>query len=442
MNKYLKATAGALLLAGFIAPNVNAADIPYGMSYSGGEVLGASNVVEAPTLINSLTELTKWDESEATYHSNSDLWHEGYWLDDQKNCFPSKYLLFSESSEIDWENEDLGVDINDGTYTRSFRIKDIQVYDPNNKLDDDKTFAIRSTGGFNIGEVFTDKKCKNRINTYELDINDGKSVRLYAETETKLYKNSTGKDVFDDLYYGITDIDAAQSYKILNEGNEFVAGEMYARSIRSLQPSEDESPSNDENMYVDSGNYIYSEGMFNTHRDASIFVKVKPQAQSDGLRVVYGFRHKAGSSTLLFAKQLLVQYESDDKGVITGIEDEEIISGDNPTGSSTEPNEGYELDYWTADKDVTLEDGTVIEAGKPLTPEEVMLVDVREDLVFTAIHKAKEEPGVPEVPDTGNFTGSTNGVAFSIAAMMAIGVTLSAWIIARINHKKVQFNKH
>ena len=139
--------------------------------------------------------------------------------------------------------------------------------------------------------------------------------------------------------------------------------------------------------------------------------------------MVYGFASAAGSSTAYHAKQYAVEYVSDKNGEIEDIETENILPGETPSGSTTTPADGYELDYWTANKDVTLTDGTTIKAGNPISSEELAEVIVNEDLVFTAVH-VESEP--LEVPDTGASTSEKNA---ALVAISVIGAVLGASIL-------------
>ena len=105
-----------------------------------------------------------------------------------------------------------------------------------------------------------------------------------------------------------------------------------------------------------------------------------------------------------------VSYESDDNGTITGTTDEVIVPEHNPNGSDSEPEEGFVFDHWVIDKDVTLEDGTVIKAGDPVAPEQVPQIIVTEDLVITAVHKDIRLNVVYESDTHGEITGITDEV--------------------------------
>ena len=218
---------------------------------------------------------------------------------------------------------------------------------------------------------------------------------------------------------------------------------MYAASESVLQDSSVDVDLN--NMYVASGHYICSEFGDVEHDEkmlsdfkSNVFVKASIEAQREGLDVVFGFAGAAGSGIQYYARQYVVKYASDENGIISGVNTEDIISGNHPSGSSTTPNEDYEIDYWIVDKNVALTDGTEIKAGKYITPEQIKQVVVNENLVFTAIHKTESNIAVP---DTGLFTGAANAEQVVILlAVVLIGIPIVG-SLPKIFHKKIGFKK-
>lgn len=242
------------------------------------------------------------------------------------------------------------------------------------------------------------------------------------------------------MYFGLTDVDAGQSYKILNDGNKLSSSNMYAKSAELLQPEDSDL----RNMFVSSGNYIYSQynadGHFNIREKGNdVFVKLNEATQKDGLDVVFGFSGLAWSGVEYYAKQYTVNYISEDGGKITGLTEEKVMPEKNPSGSEATPNKDYKLDYWKADKDVTLEDGTVIKAGEKLTMEQIKQVVVDQDITFIAVYKAVSPVSAP---DTGVYTGGFNA---SVAASLLMGVLLvgglAVGLTPRVFHKRVGFKK-
>ena len=140
------------------------------------------------------------------------------------------------------------------------------------------------------------------------------------------------------------------------------------------------------------------------------------------------------------ATRLVVKYESDDYGEITGIENENVDPYKNPSGSEQSPDDGYILSHWIADKDVTLEDGTVIKAGDPILTEQIKQVIVDQDITFTAIHVAKGTPVA--TPNTGTVSKGID--AAQIASVSIIGlilIGLFAKYLPRFMRKKVKFDR-
>ncbi|WP_241673671.1 SHIRT domain-containing protein [Finegoldia sp. BIOML-A1] len=63
---------------------------------------------------------------------------------------------------------------------------------------------------------------------------------------------------------------------------------------------------------------------------------------------------------------------------------EEVELKSNPKGTETKANEGYKFSHWTADKEITLNNGTKIPAGGKITEEQLKQAVITEPLTFTA----------------------------------------------------------
>ena len=63
---------------------------------------------------------------------------------------------------------------------------------------------------------------------------------------------------------------------------------------------------------------------------------------------------------------------------------EEVELKSNPKGTETKANEGYKFSHWTADKEITLNDGTKIAAGEKITEEQLKQAVITEPLTFKA----------------------------------------------------------
>lgn len=445
--------ASAILAAGFLSSaSVSAANI-YNMDYEGGSPLDASNVSINPTLINSLTPLIADEDGSNLTFSNSSKWEdEGYvsWADGR--CDKIRYIRAWDSERIT-EDDDISYSITGSKYASSIKISGITVEDLADLSESGDGLSVgvnQSNGWLFVGfSIYAEKNEDGTCNTStkvenvkNLTVSDGGKV--FVETNIKLNKKgATTPFVSDELYFGITDIDQAQSYKILNPSNLLTKNNMFAESASSLQPADGTSESEFKNMFVVDGNYIYakydaSKNPAISNANSNIYVKINAAVQEDGLDMVYGYVRPAGSGLNYYAKQYVVNYKSDENGTITGIKNENVIAGLNPTGSTEKPNEGYTLQYWIADVDVTLKDGTVIKAGTKITDDQIKNVAVNSDITFTAIN----DNGII-APDTGYFTGEHDNVSLIFGIALPVGVTLTlitAGIISRKKHS-VGFNK-
>ena len=422
-NRKKKITLAATILtvANVMATPVFAAN-PYNIDYTGGQELGEETVTINPTLLSELTPLIDMgaDDVEITF-SNSNLWKEGY--SNNGYCTPIKYIEVSSSADFS--------DVKNLYYTVSNRQYTIRV-DIASLIKEDLTFSAETDwvaagvltgnsasakgtpkGSLEIGfPIASDEACETNA-TGSLNIASTRGA-IFLDTKQKLYATSEPGTVFSssELYYGILDIDAYQAFKILNTGNELTKSNMFAKSATVLQPATGEI----KNMYSEEGKYIYAQSTV-IDQDADVFVKLSEATQNAGLEMVYGFKSNAGSPISYYAKQYTVEYVSDKNGKIDELETENIIAGKTPSGSTTTPAEGYELDYWTADKAVILTDGTKIKAGDPITSKQIKQVIVGEDLVFTAVHV---ESAPIEVPDTGASTSEKNAAFIAVSIIGAV----------------------
>ena len=455
-KRLLSAASIALLGMPLFSTNVFAAN-PYGITYSDGTELNESTVTIDPELIEGLSPLiqtvnTDENFSNAFYGSK---WQTAY-MKDSGVCFEMRYLLMT-SAGFDGSDGRTGITFTNGQYTIDARINKIVT----ENVDDTKGKIIAgapiNNGFIYAGNVpFTSlAECEKESGGEKVaDIQslDRETLsRAFVDMTVSLYKNKdNSKVIANGLYFGITDIDAAQSFKIMNQGNFFEKSNMFAKSVADLQNENDNGL---KNMYSPTGSYIYSEynkdGAVSSSNKANVYVSVKKETQEEGLNVVFGYGSTAGSTVEYYAKQYLVTYASDENGKIAPNDGEKVIAGENPSVNvEVTPNEGYEFIHWITDVDVTLNDGTTIKAGEPITTEQARQVVVDQDLEFTAINETlepeeedEEEGGVIAVPDTGASTKDINAILIPASIF---GILVGALIIRalpRLLHKKVNFNK-
>lgn len=79
-------------------------------------------------------------------------------------------------------------------------------------------------------------------------------------------------------------------------------------------------------------------------------------------------------------------YRADNGGEIMGVKDEVVYLGDNANLSETtaKAKENYKFTTWTADRDVTLNDGSIITAGTEMSGEQVGQSVIDRETTFTA----------------------------------------------------------
>ena len=426
-SKFLVGIVPALtMLTG--GANVFAAN-PYNIEYTGGVPLGSSNVQINPDLTEDLTALIKDDSESSLTFSNSQKWQEGYFRflagrDEQGNdvysCDKVKYVDVYENNQSGLY-DNLWYTVSNGVYTSKIEIKNIYL-DGLTDPSPDKTYAIGVTetdkGPHGLGWVVAGWAVRNEECT---EVKPGSQsvvlntdLKIYVETDITLTKKGLNAPfTSSELYFGITDIDQAQSFKILNANSALKSGNMYAENAEDLQP--DPSVTDLKNIYVVNGDYIYSQ--YNRDADPktisiakakknNIYVKTDEESQRKGLNVVFGFASAAGSGIQYFAKMYTVNYKSDDGGVVTGNGKEEIIAGDTLTGGSLKTKDNYVFKGWIADVDVTLNDGTVIKAGQLITNEQVTKIVANKDINLTAQH-IRQFVVTYEADKNGTITGET-----------------------------------
>ena len=398
----------------------------HGITYNkaGAQELGASNVQENATLVNSLTPLIQSSSNATTTEfAKPDSWQNGFIKDSVGNetlCRPIKYFTVSSNSAIG-ANNNYSFTMSNNDYRAEVSFKDISVT-PSSAFGSKKTSVGIVPGMswvYGGWPIYNDANC-NTLNESIAGVPvDG--THLFANLHITMHRrNSATPFTSNGLYLGLYDIDAAQSYKILNSDSALSQSNMYAKSVADLQ----ESGNSLKNWFVpagvNGGPYIFSEYNPNASGDnpsvvkstnaANVFVKLGEQTQANGLDIVFGFADNAASGISFYAKQYKVDYKSDENGVIdttNGITTEEVISGENPTGSIQIPNQGYVFTKWIADTNVTLKDGTTITKGDPITSEEIKQVVVNSDITFTAYH-AKQYTVNYQSDENGKIDGITD----------------------------------
>ena len=71
-----------------------------------------------------------------------------------------------------------------------------------------------------------------------------------------------------------------------------------------------------------------------------------------------------------------IKYSAGDHGTLSGTTEEEVESGGNPSGRDVIPNTGFQFAGWVANKDVTLNDNSVITKGTLMTKAQVQNIKV------------------------------------------------------------------
>ena len=221
-----------------------------------------------------------------------------------------------------------------------------------------------------------------------------------------------------EIHLGIIDVDASQSFKILDADSQFTPNKIYADDPSNLQPRYEitDTPKL-YNILVDrTGSYIYSQfdknGGFNTNLISNIYVPITRETQEDGLNVVFGYAGKAGSEIQYFSEQYNVTYKvASEGGGTVSRKSEKVVSGDNPLGSTANAKEGYQFEYWTTDQAFKDDNGKQYAANDKIEMKDIKKIMVKHDYSFTAHFKKSEtetkQYTVEYIPDKpgGDVTG-------------------------------------
>ena len=445
----LLAIPAALLGGG----NVFAAN-SYNINYTGGSDLGASGTVSInPNLVDNLNSIVKASDNSTQVTFSGSGWQIGYQkLAENGACREVRYYKAGASGTVN----NLSFTIKNNKFAIDTIVKKIELdgLTPTESqfvpliVDKTSKYIFVRSDSANAG-LYSDASCSSHVSGVIAPTREN-GHKAFVEMNIKLREvDKTTTYSSDKLYFGLTDIDSAQSFKILNQGNGFSESTTSAKSKEDLQKNTNNGNYKNKFVAESNGNYIYSEYnntspyILENNGTANVYVKLSNQTQTDGLDIVFGYASDAGSTIEYYTQQYVVTYVSDEYGIISGIKSEEVNYQENPSGSEQKPNDGYEFTYWTADKDVKLEDGTEIKAGEKITSEQVKQVVVNQNLKFTAHHIAtskEDDKKGPAAPNTGASTGEFNAAPIAVSVL---GITLGALfvrLLPRLTHKKIKFN--
>ncbi len=447
-TKKMMATAAVVALLGAQLNSASTFAYNYGIEYTGGTPLGGSNVTIDPNRINSLTPLIQTGTLSTTASPN-DIWQRGY-INGSSGCNPVYYLSIDPnpvqspvflSGSTRRSQELPSFKISNGKYYANVSVLNTYFDTVDGEdIDGDIAVAVRADSNYIYGgwQIYTDATCET-VDGDIVPLSSNSNKRLFVEMRASIFKEGSDDEpyIVDGMYFGITDIDSAQSYKILNDGNEFSEDNMFAVSANDLQPG----PNGYKNMYVPEGNYIYSEYESNSahvvsDNKANIYTELNLETQEGGVEFVFGFAGRAASGIEYLGRLYNVQYDADKNGEITGIVDEDVMPGDYASGSAYKAKGSHKFLYWVADVDVTLddEDSTEIKAGKPITNDQIKKVIVDKDIKFTAIFDDVK------VPNTGMSTMETNAAMITTSFLGILIIALALRSLPRFTKRKVNFD--
>ncbi len=209
---------------------------------------------------------------------------------------------------------------------------------------------------------FEDSNTLNRYHGFELIINIFKS-------------NTTTGSVIPGLFLGINGLNN------IVDTNEGVI-------VKYLEPDKKIL------MNKNNNNYMYGNDTFYTldngdNFNSNIYLTSHNIQYTGTFDITYATNR--GNEDISFdflIKSFKVKYQSEINGSITDIGNEEVYENDYPNGSNVENDNGIFLN-WTCNKDVTIDDRTIMR-GNPITNDELKQIVVQDDLIFTAHYKSKK----------------------------------------------------
>ena len=405
-KKRIGVLAASLALTGAMASpyNVFAAADPnnFGIVYAYGAPLSENNVTIDKTIVNNLATIV---ENKSEIKNIKGSWKEGYIKSNEFDvCRQFRYLDVTQSGIPSGNGH--GFTIKSGEYEVTVQLERVNVegFNPSDLTttigfvpSETAAGAPKGISAFYGGWLpYSDSDCTTPKSGYtKLSYEDGNG-KIFAETYMKLKKNGQAFSS-NELYLGIIDIDASQSYMIRNTGDEFTKSRLFATSANVLQPWFGDEQ-NVHNMYVGSASgypsYIYSQGAFNVPMTTKLYAKISEATQksTNGLDFVFGFANAAGSEIEFYLTKYKVTYEATKGGQVSGGTLETVIAGNKPAGAVTpQADTGYVFDGWTTDQDVTLGNGTVIKKGGVITIEQVKTIVVNDNYNFVAHFSPKPD---------------------------------------------------
>jgi hypothetical protein len=339
-NKKLNIVAVSLFGLASLSQVANVSAVnPYNIEYIGGAPLSASNV-QIDSSISDLVPIIKTGSGEGSgiiTISNSPKWETGYYrVSATGECRRYNFIRIYANNLIN-SDDDIYYTLSNDSYEAKMQINNVVLEDVDGLSEDGDAIAVGvhtvGSGYFSVGDIlYSDSQCTNLFQgVRKLQTRDDGQV--FVEMNVKLFKKGDSEPfVADEMYFGLMDIDAAQSYKILNPTNQLNVNNMFVASETAFTyPGTD---GNMKNMFVPDGSYIYSQydkendTFFNTADVNNIYVKIDKTTQQMGINIVYGFATGAGSGIEYYARRNMqpVVDEEEDQGVLvpnTGVSTKE-----------------------------------------------------------------------------------------------------------------------
>ncbi len=449
---------GALALCGsaLFPGNVFAksyTDESWGIKYNAAGVpLSSSNVEK---VAKPMTEIIPRQGVEVS--TTSGAWRDGYIKASDGGCRKYKFLEVNKNGLVGGA---ASFTITHGDYQMEIQIPKVGVAsigslgisDYDDGFDDGETTAIgiipqalsdveNKKSGISAlyggWEPYADTQCQTRVSV------SGQPGKIIKSTTTNQAAGQAGNNnnvfhgaVFvkmniklkrngqpftsSEIHFGIIDVDASQSFKILDADSQFTPNKIYADDPSKLQPQYESTDTQRlYNILVDqTGSYIYSQfgvkGGFDTNLISNIYVPITRETQEDGLNVVFGYAGKAGSEIQYFSEQYNVTYKvASEGGGTVSRKSEKVVSGNNPLGSTANANEGYQFEYWTTDQALKDDNGNGKQyaVNDKIEMKDIKKIMVKDDYSFTAHFKKSEtetkQYTVEYIPDKpgGDVTG-------------------------------------
>jgi hypothetical protein len=234
-------------------------------------------------------------------------------------------------------------------------------------------------------------KKSNLKKTFYDELEDSANSYYALSVHVDIYKHGTTERIdIPEVYQSLRDIDQAQSFRCLNES--FVAKELLVANKKEFNKNNDDNKR--VNRITDSGDIYsdYSEDPaeeLNSPNTANLYRKDE-KLRSEGLDMVYAFRHTDTSSVNFSIPEHTVTFKASKGGKVSLTEEAVLYGKSVQEKIKVSEEQNYKFTRWITDQDVMVGDKK-IKAGETITMDQIQQIAVTGDMSFTARFKFQKK---------------------------------------------------